>query len=345
MQKVLFIGDLNKYGRCFQRYKAFIDLGYSVDEISSVPISRQSDIKRSSFFERLMWKLSLPLDLTSANRKIRKIIKRKNYDIVWIEKGNSITPFTLWKIKKILPSVKLVSCSEDNMYLPHNNSFYYKRGLRYYDIIFTTKTSNLTELKKLGAQKVVLFLDAYDEKLHMPTVLTEEDRKRFGCDVGFVGTFEEDRAMKMLYLAENEIKVVVWGNGWEKWSNKHPNLIIKNTPIYGEDYVKAINATKINLCFLRKLNQDETTSRSVEIPACGGFMLAEKTKRHLELFQENKEAIFFNSKEELLKLVKKYLIDESERKKIAKVGRQRCINSGYEHKDQLKNMLSVVVGL
>ena len=343
--KILFIGDLNKHGRCLKRYEALFDLGHSVDGLSTVPISEHRGIKCSPFFERIMWKLSFPLDLTSVNQKIIEAVAQKKYNIIWIEKGNTITPFSLRRIKKILPDAKIVSCSEDNMYLFHNRSFYYRWGLRYYDAVFTVKIHNLTELKSFRAKRVVLFLDAYDEKIHKPIALTEEDRKRFECDVGFIGTFEDDRAFKMLYLAENGIKVVIWGSGWSKWLDKHPNLTIKNTPIYGEDYVRAINATKINLCFLRKLNKDETTSRSAEIPACGGFMLAERTERHLKLFRENEEAAFFNSKEELLSLVKKYLIDESGRNKIAEAGRIRCAKSGYDYKTQLKNMLSFVSGL
>ena len=140
-------------------------------------------------------------------------------------------------------------------------------------------------------------------------------------------------------MAENGIKVVVWGNGWGAWVNKNPNLIIKNQPLYSDDYAKAINAAKVNLCFLRKINRDEVTSRSVEIPACGGFMLAEKTKRHLEFFQEGKEAVFFDSEEELHQKVKKYLADDGTRLVIAKAGRERCIKSGYSMKAQLSGML------
>lgn len=182
-------------------------------------------------------------------------------------------------------------------------------------------------------------MDAYDEPLHRPLTLSDEDVRRYGCDVGFIGSFEKERAESMLYLAERGVPVTVWGNGWKDLINKNPNLVIRNKPVYSEEYTKAINATKINLCFLRKINRDEITSRSVEIPACGGFMLGERTKRHLEFFEEGKEAEFFSSKEELLEKVKIFLADEGARCRIAEAGLARCLKSGYNHRIQLERML------
>jgi hypothetical protein len=335
--KILFIGDLNEYGRCLQRYKTLVGLGHEVLEISSVPVPRQPT--DSGFLEAVSWKLRMPLDAAGANEKIKKAVVEKKFDVIWIEKGNTIKPSTLIYAKKKSPSAKLISVSEDDMYGRHNRSLYYDRGLSYYDVVFTTKTYNLEELKTMGAKRTELFLDSYNENIHKPIELTEEEKKLYGCDVGFIGSYEKDRAEKMLYLAERGIRISVWGNDWEKWLGKHQNLDIKNKHLYNEEYPKAINAIKINLCFLRKLNRDEVTSRSVEIPACGGFMLAERTKRHLEFFEEDKEAVFFGSKEELLEKVKKYLADEPMRLKIAAAGRERCLKSGYSMKTQLEKII------
>ncbi|MFH1088496.1 MAG: glycosyltransferase [Patescibacteria group bacterium] len=343
--KILFVGYLNEYERSFLRYRTLIDSGHQVDGISMTPIDWRSFEPHYSFLARVGWKIKFPLDITSANRQLKEKILQNNYEVIWIEKGLTIKPSTLKIVRKILPEAKLVSCSEDDMFAWHNQSFYYLWGLRYYDMVFTTKIYNLDELKQLGAPKTALVLDSYDSSFHQPLILSEVDQKHFGAEVGFVGGFEPDRANQMLYLAEQGIPVTVWGPGWEKWLHKHPNLIIKNQILHGQDYIKAINATKINLCFLRKINRDEITSRSVEIPACRGFMLAERTPRHQEFFKEGQEVVFFDLPEELLTLVKKYLSADADREKIATAGRERCQNSGYDMKTQLTKMLETISSL
>jgi len=343
--RILFVGDLNKYGRSFQRYRTLRALGHDITGVSMFPVSSEAGVKQSSISVRLAWKLGFPLDETGANETIKKAVEKDKFDVVWIEKGNTIHPATLRHVRRKLPAASLVSCSEDDMYAWHNRSFYYTLGLKYYDVVFTTKTYNLEKLKRLGAHRTELFLDAHDETLHHPMELSADDRRKYGCDVGFIGTFEKERALSILYLAQHGIRVVIWGNGWGRWMDKHPNVVVKNTPIYGEEYVKAINATKINLCFLRKMNRDETTSRSVEIPACSGFMLAERTKRHLEFFKDGKEAVFFSSPNELLVLARHYLADAVACAHIGTAGRARCLASGYDMQTQLSSIIARSGGL
>lgn len=342
MSKILFIGDLNEYGRGFQRYRTLKESGHHVVAFSHAKVSLPNRIESPTFLYRVFWKLRIPLDNMSVNAKICAAIQHSPFDIVWIEKGNMIWPWTLRRIKKLAPRAKLISCSEDDMYAPHGHSFWYRWGLRYYDFVFTTKTYNLAELKLFGARETRPFLDSYDEKTHRPIRLTKTEEERFSCDVGAIGAFEEERAESLLYLAEHGIQVAVWGNGWERWANRHPNLIVKNEFLFGEDYSKAICATKINLNFLRKANRDEVTSRSIEIPACGGFMLGERTKRHLEFFEEGKEAEFFGSNEEMLSKIKQYLENNGAREKVAQAGRERCAKSGYSMSAQMDQMLTTV---
>jgi spore maturation protein CgeB len=99
----------------------------------------------------------------------------------------------------------------------------------------------------------------------------------------------------------------------------------------GDDFARACSAFKINLAFLRKLNRDQQTTRSVEIPACGGFMLAERTPEHLRMFAEGEEAEFFSSVEELAAKCRRYIDDSAARESIARRGHERCIRDDYSN--------------
>lgn len=340
--KVLFIGDLNSHARSYQRYEVMQGLGHEVIGLSTVPIPMRSGIEEPNLYFRLRCKLGYPPDRTGVNRQIIELIKQREVDLMWVEKGLMIRRGTLEKVKRINRKIILILYSEDDMYARHNQSVYFRRCLPMYDFIFTTKSYNVQELAGMGAKKVIFVDNAYHRALHRPLPVNENDRERLGADVIFVGSFEETRAEYMLYLAENGIKVRIWGCRWERWKGRHPNLIVEGQPLYEEDYVKALCASKIALCFLRKVNRDLQTSRTMEIPACGAFMLAERTEEHLRLFEEGEEAEFFESKQELLKKVRYYLQHEDERARIAEAGRKRCEISGYSHHDRLKYMFDIV---
>jgi spore maturation protein CgeB len=74
-------------------------------------------------------------------------------------------------------------------------------------------------------------------------------------------------------------------------------------------------------------------------------MLGERTRRHLEFFEEGKEAEFFGTNEELLKKVKYYLEEPEERERIARAGREKCVKSGYSMRAQLDQMLKAAFTL
>lgn len=340
MSKILFIGDLNQYGRGYQRYRTLKEMGHDVVAYSHTYVSEPNKIRPPTLLYKIFWKLRIPLDDMGVNFALRREIKKNSFDVIWIEKGNMIWPWILKHLKRVSPNSSLISCSEDDMFVRHGHSLWYRWGISNYDIVFTTKTYNLSELLSFGAKRTALFLDSYDEQMHKKISQASLQKNCFSADVSAIGAFENDRAMSMLYLAQNGIKVTVWGNGWSSWVDRHPNLDVRNKFLFGEDYSRAICSSKININFLRKINRDEVTSRSVEIPACGGFMLAERTERHSSFFEEGTEAEFFSSNQELLEKVRQYLENESAREKIAMAGHQRCIKSGYSMRAQLGAMLA-----
>ena len=299
--------------------------------------------KSQGFIYRAKRKFLGPSDLVNANQNLIQLLVKHNVDVLFLNKALTIKPKTLRIIRQRSPKTIIVGYSPDDMMTKCNQRQNFLKGISLYDIYFTTKSFNVSELQELGCPRVVFIGNAYDSKIHRPLAVTAEDRTRFGGSVGFIGDYERERAEAIIYLAKNSVPVRVWGPNWNrKCKLSHPNVKIEGRPLWGDDYAKAICCFDINLGFLRRINRDLQTGRSVEIPACGGFMLAERTDEHLELFEEDKEAVFFSSNEELLEKTRYYLTHPQQRKAIAERGRQRCLKSGYSNHDRLREMLTVV---
>jgi spore maturation protein CgeB len=260
-------------------------------------------------------------------------------DLLWIDKGLAIRPDTLLRFRSLKPQSALVFYSPDDMGNPVNQSLRYLESIPLYDLHVTTKSYNCEELRDLGARDVLFVNNAYDPAVHRKFELAPAEREQLAASVGFIGYFENDRADHIRGLARAGLAVTVRGPGWRKLRGAHQNLRIRESYLEGMEYSKAINATLINLAFLRKANRDLQTTRSIEIPACGAFMLAERTDEHLRLFSEGKEAEFFGSFDELLAKCQYYLTHPIERERISAAGLRRCVEGDYSNKGMLRRVL------
>lgn len=337
---ILFIGMVNScqgHSTTKHRYKALLDLGFKVDVIDTTGTP--------SFLSELYYRvcnklfnLGLPVklpDLERNNRRLISQIGKYKYELIWIEKNLVLEKKTFDKIRSLLPKVKIIGFSPDDMNARHNQSYNFLQTLPLYDFFITTKSYNVMELTALGAKKVIFINNGYDPETFHPYSINHGDLPISNNGICFIGTYEESRALFLLHLAENGLIVNVYGDNWHKFKRSHVNLIIHYIPLYGEDFAKACSFFKINLCFLRKINRDLQTTRSVEIPACCAFMLAERSVEHDYLFLEGYEAEYFSTKDELLSKCLFYLNHDSERIEIAKHGLERCKKSKYSNTERI----------
>jgi hypothetical protein len=323
--KILFLGDLNQYGRSYYRFEVLRELGYDVDAISYVPIVEFGVIHKPNILQRIFWKLKIPFNDNGSNKALLECCNLTHYEVLWVEKGLLICPWVLKEIRKIRPNIKIMLFSEDDLCVSHGLSLWLILSFKLYDAVITTKLHNISELlERYQARKVFHIPDTYFKSYHAPQNLTEAEFSEYQSDVSAIGAYEENRAEYLIYLAKKGIKVNVWGSGWGHLSDLMPEkLHIKNKFLVGLEYSKAICASKININFLRKINRDQITSRSIEIPASGGFMLTESSSVHSKVFNMGIDADCFSSKDELLTKVIYYLENTEIRKKIAKSGRYR----------------------
>ncbi|MCH4147438.1 MAG: glycosyltransferase [Prevotella sp.] len=341
--RILSVGTFNGLSNtCLHRHWALTKVADEIDAVDTAinPYSLKSRIIYHLFLYHI--RIRMP-ENNDENNKIKNLIDKKRYDILWIDKGVTIFPETLIYVKKKSPNTIIISYSPDNMALRHNQSQQYIECIPWYDYIVTNKSYIINDLKHLGSQNVIFVNNAYEPTFHYPRKLSDADKSKFGSDVGFVGAFEKERLESILYLADHGIHVKVFGDRlWQKYKKYNRYLTIEDFELKTEDYCKALSAFKISLCFLRKKNYDTQTTRTVEIPACRGFLLAERTEEHKRMFREDEEAVYFSSNRELLNKCIYYLEHEAERKKIAEEGYKRCITSGYSNIEMIRKVLEKV---
>jgi len=214
----------------------------------------------------------------------------------------------------------------------------YIKDIPHYDLHVVQRDKNILDYRERGARDVIKVQTAYEPTIHYPSPpgWSDKDRNR---QVSFIGTPYDDRSTILKKLSElNEFQVVISGNS-RAWKRElGPEVfacLYREGELFQQQYREAIWRSKINLSFITHANQDEFVHKSFEIAACGGFLLAERSKGHMDRFREDEEAVFFSSFEELVQKIRRYLPDEEARTRIAAAGQARALRDGYHNDRQV----------
>lgn len=325
--RLLFVGDLTIGRTGEMRRRALADLGY---QITDVDTSLAKPGRVASRVGRVTHRLGYPLDFGGWNRRLVEIAY--DTDLLWLDKPLAVRPAAIRSAKLRNPNLGVVYYSPDNMLRPINRSRFFLGSLPEIDLFLTTKSAIVDDLTRMGCPRVHFVNNAFDPKYHAH----QSNATAPTMDVSFVGTFEDDRAQLIAGLARSGISVHVFGNGWTRFARSHSRLpVVFHCPVFGYELAATLHGSRINLAFLRKANNDLQTTRTFEIPAAGGFMLAERTEEQAALFTEGIEAQYFNGLEELTAKIEYYLAHESQRATIAEAGRRRCLNGGYSYAETI----------
>ena len=116
----------------------------------------------------------------------------------------------------------------------------------------------------------------------------------------------------------------------------------KIIPVRGKDYLETLGSSKICLSFLSKMNRDVYTRRCFEIPAMKKLLLCERSEDMQEMFVEDKEAVFFSDKLELLEKVKWLLANPIIINDIAEAGFQRVYDNKGDVDSRAQQFLEII---
>lgn len=340
---VAFVSETFPASRSVQRLNALRALGLRVTSIPVTPPGADYETA-PSLQDRLRYRLRRPADRSGANQALLDLSETDPPSLVWLDNAKTIRPQTLSRLAVRNPRPAFVWFSEDDMMNPRMGSVWLDGAIPIFDLWVTTKSFNAepAELPAKGVRKVLFVDNSFDPATHFPEPVGEAERGAFGADISFIGTFERPRAHSLRILAEAGFRVRVWGNGWASMKNVHPGLRIEDKPVYGADFRRAIACSAINLGFLRKSNRDRQTCRSIEVPACGGFMLHEHAEEMTRILRPGEEAAYFHDDLALITACERWLSDPLGRDRIAAAACGRVRSLRLDHASTVSRILSAL---
>jgi spore maturation protein CgeB len=184
----------------------------------------------------------------------------------------------------------------------------------------------------------------YDPEIHHPVELDDRDRRQFECDVCLIATHTsvKEAVLEELLRLRPKLDLKIWGNLWkENCRSIEVRKQVCGSALNGMSYAKAVLASRINLALMGVTSEakDETSTRSYEVPACGGFALHPETPEVLDLFDAGREIVCFDSVRQLDEQIDYYLAHPKERFAIAQAGYARCVPA-YSYENRMREILS-----
>lgn len=240
---------------------------------------------------------------TNIQKRLLAVLDGQFFDLIWIFKGMELKAETIAKIKK--QTSRLINFNPDNPFIfsgkgSGNNNI--SQSIHLYNEHFTYDQDVKSRIESEFRIKCTLVPFGFDNEVILTEKLNEVEEIKAVC---FVGNPDGYRIKILQEILDLGLPLHVYGNDWQNYL-KYSNLTIHGA-VYEKDYYKTLRKYRVQLNIMRVHNLKSHNMRSIEVPGCGGIMLAPRTKDHEAFFEEGKEAFFYNDIIDLLSQAKNIL--------------------------------------
>lgn len=206
-----------------------------------------------------------------------------------------------------------------------------------YSVVFTTRTANEVDLRKLGCRDVRFLPFAYDPALFFPETAPEAEKRHFESDLFFAGGADPDRVPYIDAARAAGLDVALYGGLWERY----PSVARLSRGIADTKTIRhAVSGSKVALCLVRRANRDGHSMRTFEVPAAGGCPLLEDTEEHRAMFGPDGEAaVYFKTPREMAERAARLAADAPRRRRIAAAAHALVTLGKNTYADRLEEML------
>ncbi|PHY12807.1 hypothetical protein CSW58_10115 [Caulobacter sp. B11] len=329
--KIFYIGHVSPSATTRHRADALVRIGHQVTLFD--PHQALADKLNGPVASRLHYRTGYRLLQHAALRLLQsQATAIRSHDAVWVDSGELFGPDCVKLLTSYCPRTVLFSPDDPTGGRDGRRFDSLVAALPAYDLCVTMRDPTLADFKRLGARRTIKVWRSYDEVQHRPPSNDEMVTWPHGGGIAFIGTWmrHENREDIILALLQHGISVSVWGDGWSK-SRHWPALrhAWKGAALYGRDYCRAIAGADACLGFLSAQNRELHTKRSFEIPYIGGLLVAERTSEHLQVYDEDRHAIFWADAEECVNKCLVVLADPARSHAIRAAGMKRVRELGF----------------
>ena len=277
------------------------------------------------------------IDLNRLNRRLISLASSTNPDLCLVAGGNRILPETVQKIKSQGIKAALWTIDAPRNFQPILNA---APG---YDFIFCGGTEAQELLAQARIKKTYWLPFACDPDIHKPADANPEEKKKWGSDVSFIGSYYPNRAQALENIADFDLKV--WGPGWKNLVKDSPlKKRATDTQLKPEEWIKVFSSSQINIVIHFRDGETlcyQAAPRVYAALACRSFLLVDDQKDVKSLFRDGKHLVIFKDMEDLRQKITYYLYQSEERKKIASQGYEETVRK-HTYLHRLREMFSMI---
>jgi spore maturation protein CgeB len=335
---ILYLGDDVEGSTSLDRALALQRVGHRVRLINPERLLRQGPLSA-----RVNRTTGYALSRGVVHRGLVRRVDGSAYDLAWVGGGRQIGADLVRILRRSCGRV--VNYNNDDPFGGRDHRLWrtYLEAVPDYDLVVVVREANISEAYERGARCVHRVWMSYDPVAHRPRPITREVSEKWESDVLFVGTWMPERGPFLARLVERGVPLTLYGPRWEK-APEWPVLrsAWRGPFLRGDAQAYAIQTAKVCLGLLSKGNRDLHTQRSLEIPALGGLLCAERTSEHQQLYIEDREAVYWSSADECAAKCLRLLGAATERERIAQAGHMKVHQLRLTNDDVVQQIVARV---
>jgi len=318
VQKILIVGKTLELGRTEELYgRGFETAGYEAKHFSWD--TAEPSLLSRSLLQRASWRLGWQLRAKTANKKLVEMVKQFQPHLIFVVSPLLMQPSTIKAVQQYgLAFVFFTDNPLDNHHT-HTNAWV-QQGLTLWDGVLIWSQELITQISARGISNVFYHPFCSDTKYHYPQTQSSQD-----YDVAFIGNWDDSGKREQYLKAVSNYRLGIWGSNYWRTRCKEALIEFHQGMCSYAEIPQILGSAKIGLNILRPQNEMGHNIRSFEIPASKTLMLSERNQELLNLFKEDKEAVYFSNPKELKQKVAYLLNNPILLESIAEAGYQKAL--------------------